>query len=230
MNKKTFTREDIIDYFVKLIILGEIKPKEKLFSEHFISKKFGVNRSTVHEVYTVLESLGIVECIQGKGTYLKHIDTETIFSPLHTLAFLLESEPNQFLEFRKVIEIGVAEKVVARISKEEICLMYQAVENIKNASNYIVASQNDILIHQIYINSLGNNLISFLYSMVVIYIKCISDNNWEKIFLSKGEKLKKQQVKKHLELIKSLENKDIDKCMSALKEHFDYIETELKKS
>lgn len=70
-NKENLTRKDVIKFLINLIKEGKFKATQKLYSENFIAKKLGINRSMVHEVYTALECMGILECIHGRGTYLK---------------------------------------------------------------------------------------------------------------------------------------------------------------
>lgn len=222
-NKENLTRKDVMRFLINTIKEGKFKVTQKLYSENFIAQKLGISRSMVHEVYTALECMGIVECIHGRGTYLKQIDNSVLNSPLCLLAFLLEGDSLQTLEFRKIIEIGIVERVIQQITSEDIQKMYEAIENIKNTNDYMEASKNDILIHSIYINSIGNELISFVYNMSVMYITYISNDNWKKIFLSKNQELKKIQIKQHLNIIRALEKHNIKKCKKYILEHITYI-------
>jgi len=222
-DKDNLTRKDVMKFLINLIKERKFKASQKLYSENFIAHKLGINRSMVHEVYTALECMGILECIHGKGTYLKQVDNSVLNSPLCILAFLLEGDPLQTLDFRRIIEIGIVEKVIQQITTEDINKMYEAIENIKNTDDYMEASKNDILIHSIYVNSIDNELISFVYNMSVTYITYISNDNWKKILLSEKQKFKKAQIAQHFNIIKSLEERNVKKCKKYILEHITYI-------
>ncbi len=53
--------------------------KDKLPSENQLAQKFDVNRMTARKVLSELESEGLVERIQGKGTYIKKRDLSSAY-------------------------------------------------------------------------------------------------------------------------------------------------------
>lgn len=222
-NREHLTKKNVMKFLIGLIKNGKFKVNQKLYSENFIAQKLGVSRSMVHEIYTALEHMGILECIHGKGTYLKQIDNSILNSPLCLLVFLLEENPLETLYFRKIIEIGIVEKVIQKITVDDIHRMYMAIEEIENTEDYIEASKNDILIHSIYVNSIDNKIISFVYNLCITYITYISNDNWEKILTSKDCKLKKIQITQHLNIIKALESHNIKKCKKYISIHINYI-------
>lgn len=71
--KQLSSRQAVMTYLVNVIKNKKFKVNEKIYSENFIAKKLGVSRSLVHEVYTALEHMGIVECVHGEGTYLRKL-------------------------------------------------------------------------------------------------------------------------------------------------------------
>lgn len=225
--KEKLSRKNVMEFLVQMIKSGKFKVDEKLHSENFVAKKLGVSRSTVHEVYTALEAMGIVECVHGGGTYLKSVTSDFTDSPLCLLMLLLETDSRQMVGFRKMIEIGIADVVVPKVKDEDIIEMKRALKNIEETSDYLFASKNDVLIHTIIVKLADNELISLVYNMAVTYITYISNNNWKKIILSDDEKLKKVQLLQHLNIIKSLEKRDTQLYKKYTLEHLEYIEHEL---
>ncbi len=59
--------QDIIQTIKKEIILGGVKPGEKLLSERRLSEKFGAGRGTVREVLKTLEATGLLNVIRGRS-------------------------------------------------------------------------------------------------------------------------------------------------------------------
>lgn len=65
---------DIVDWTLKQITTGAIKPKEKFLSESALGDKFNCSRQTVRRALEVLEQRGIVTRIQGSGTYISSVN------------------------------------------------------------------------------------------------------------------------------------------------------------
>ncbi|PIE98252.1 MAG: GntR family transcriptional regulator [Treponema sp.] len=89
----------IIEKVKRKIIVGEIRPDDKLLSLKDMALEMGVNPNTVYRVYRELEAEGIVETRRGFGTFVvaddglieklqDEIIDETIFQPIKTLVDL----------------------------------------------------------------------------------------------------------------------------------------------
>lgn len=70
MEDKTPKYLEIVDWVNGQIEVGEILPGQKLHSENELSKMFGLSRQTVRHAISVLEKSGVVNRIQGSGTYI----------------------------------------------------------------------------------------------------------------------------------------------------------------
>lgn len=167
-------------------------------------------------------------CPWGRNVF-KKIDNLDVDSPLCLLMFLLSEDAFKILEFRRMIEKGIVKDVVNQISVNDIKRMYEAIEIIRTTEDYMVASENDILIHTIFANSIENPLITFTYNMAVVYLTYISNDNWQKILSDKTNCMKNIQIEQHLNIIRSLEEKDEEKCLNAILTHLSYIESSLLK-
>lgn len=60
----------IQQYILDLIENGELKPGDKIPSENVLSQQFNVSRVTSNRAIRELYTLGVVERVQGKGTYV----------------------------------------------------------------------------------------------------------------------------------------------------------------
>jgi len=55
---------------IRRLIVGQHPPEgTKLLSEHALCAQLGISRSSVREALRVLEAVGLVETIQGKGAF-----------------------------------------------------------------------------------------------------------------------------------------------------------------
>lgn len=93
--------------------------KDKLPSENILAQKFGVSRMTARKVLSELESEGLVERIQGKGTYIKKRDLSLAY-------FTIQSSKNHAERLNvthscKVLELKMLPYPPTKIKK---CLQY----------------------------------------------------------------------------------------------------------
>lgn len=71
------------------IASGELTPGTKLLSEHKLSQKFAVSRSTIRSALTELEALGLIQTRHGAGSYV--VDRPAVQAGLQELASITDS-------------------------------------------------------------------------------------------------------------------------------------------
>lgn len=59
-----------VEQIAELIQKGDLKPFQQLPTEYKLSDMLGINRMTASRIYSELENTGLVQCIQGKGTFV----------------------------------------------------------------------------------------------------------------------------------------------------------------
>ncbi|KUK14156.1 MAG: FadR family transcriptional regulator [Synergistetes bacterium] len=69
--------EEIRDWILK----GQLKPGEKLPSEEELLRIFGVSRASLREAFRLLESMGLVETILGRGRFVRPLPEIDVGSP-----------------------------------------------------------------------------------------------------------------------------------------------------
>lgn len=60
----------LVNWIKEQIDMRELRPGQKLYSENVLSEMFGLSRQTVRHAVGLLESEGLVERVQGSGTYI----------------------------------------------------------------------------------------------------------------------------------------------------------------
>ncbi|GGF85712.1 FadR/GntR family transcriptional regulator [Alteromonas lipolytica] len=101
---------------------GHIKPGDRLPSERDLAASFEVSRPTIREAMIALEIAGLVEIKTGSGIYA--LAQSDALSP-----GTLDDVPGPFevLEARLLIEPEAASLAAARINKEQLKIVEQAV-------------------------------------------------------------------------------------------------------
>jgi GntR family transcriptional regulator len=60
--------EQLIDNIKKLILVGELKPDDKLPSVRSLAKELGINPNTIQKAYSELERTGVIMSLPGRGS------------------------------------------------------------------------------------------------------------------------------------------------------------------
>jgi GntR family transcriptional repressor for pyruvate dehydrogenase complex len=69
--KGTKIYEEVLGHLKEMISSGEIRPGDALPSERKLVMRFGVSRSSLREALRVMELLGLIESIPGKGRLVR---------------------------------------------------------------------------------------------------------------------------------------------------------------
>ncbi|OSS42183.1 Lactate-responsive regulator LldR [Desulfurella amilsii] len=153
--------EEIVEQIELYIKDAILKPNEKLPSERDLAKMFEVSRSSVREALNMLEAKGLIESIQGDGTFIKSVGEDI----LKGVDNLLVKDPKltwELMEIRKTLEVWAVEMAAKNAdeeSKKYVTEAYMELEKVSTKSNsgeyedaefhlsIIKASKNTVLYH-----------------------------------------------------------------------------------
>jgi len=182
-------REVIFDTLREAIIIGELKPGQRLMEVH-LAEKMGVSRTPVREAIRKLELEGLVNMIPRKGAHVADLSIKEIMDVLEVRASL------------DSLATGLA---AVRINDDELKSLKNAHEQfLKYAekNNLQGAIKKDVEFHDIiYAASKNEKLLQILGNLReqvhryrVIYLK--EQHNYKEI------------IKEHNEIIEALSAKD----------------------
>lgn len=97
--------EIVADELQKMITAGVIQPGEKLDTIENLARTYGVGRSTVREALSLLKAGGLIQSVQGGGTYVSQNQAEQL-AEVHRTFITGAAELVQVLQVRKIVEIG----------------------------------------------------------------------------------------------------------------------------
>ena len=204
-------RDVIFDTLREAIIVGELKPGERLM-EVQLAQKMGVSRTPVREAIRKLELEGLVEMLPRKGAHIADLSVKDIMD---------------VLEVRATLD-GLASSLSAlRISDEDIkelkhvqgqFVNYVEKENLQGSIKKDVefhdiiyrSSRNDKLIQ------ISNNLREQIQRFRVIYIKDYSST--------------RDLIKEHNEIIEAITTRDADAAMRSAQTHIKKQEEAITRS
>ncbi len=110
--------EGIVEQIKNQLLSGELKPGDKLPTIADRAGLEGLSQGSVREAYRVLENRGILQVIQGSGTFVAQ-DLGTSDDVLKRLQFHANPTRAQLLEARRLLEPHAAALAATRATRAE---------------------------------------------------------------------------------------------------------------
>ena len=206
------------------IIVGQLKPGDKLPSESELMTRFGVSRTTIREAMKLLKAANIVEIKRGNGTYVSE-KTGITEDPLG-LQFSERSELiDELLEARILIEPRVVELSVLRATPEDIEELREILERIElkeiNDEEY---AELDVEFHKKIARCAHNDVLE-----KVVPVICDSIRTGSVETANAPESFKRALIS-HRNIFEAIVNKDIFLAQYEVERHIRQTLEDIKKS
>lgn len=137
------------------------KNGDKLPTEPELMKTFGVGRSSVREAIKLLVNMGIVRVQQGAGTFVvEQSDNGDVNIKMRT------ADRTELDEVRKILDIAIVEKAVARKTEKDKERMQLSLEERKaNAKNGLLKEciEADLNFHIAIADATHNRILADIY-------------------------------------------------------------------
>jgi GntR family transcriptional repressor for pyruvate dehydrogenase complex len=206
--------DDAIEQLKELIVVGELRPGQKLLSERILCERLGVSRPTLREAIRALCAIGVLEARQGDGTYVTDLLPETIAQPFAFLLAAHEGVLEDLFAVRLSLESTAAELCAERISEEALEKLREelrALEVTKDDYEQFVAL--DIEFHRIiHVESHNPLLISLLDSIAVL-------SRASRLVSVRRPGVQDSTLREHRVIIMALSNHDRDGARRAMVAH-----------
>lgn len=214
--KKTVSGQ-VIDQIKALLANGGLRPGSQLPPERQLAEQLGMSRPSLREALRALEFAGVLETRMGEGVFVT--DGSGILSNNLQLSHLVQQyELTEMIEVRKVIESATIRFAVARASDEDVEAVRKVHEGSKkqmnNKAEFILS---DYAFHRAIAEAGGNGL---LVTMLQSMRQMMSEFNAELLLTVKG---RKEVVEHHEEILRALEERELEKACGALMRHLDNV-------
>jgi len=206
----------IIDEIKKSLIKEELLPGDKLLSEELMCKKFSVSRVSVREAMKILSALGVVTIKRGNGTYISQKVTTSTFNSLIFHLILQKKSSVELEELRVMLEIGIIEIAMKKITPEDIRKIDESIQNFeKEYSQEIIdvekLSNCDLDFHLKIAKSTHNPLIIEIAKVIFqLYIASFS-----KILFKRTSV--KESIKAHKMILEEIKSGDVEKTKEIIR-------------
>lgn len=121
----------VYENMLEMVADGTWPEGTKIPSENELSELFGVSRNTVRQAIQKMNALGILEAKQGRGTFVKKIDTSFCLNSLIPIVYLGVQDREAILEFEKGIQVESVKIAGKKATIEEIDGLAQYIDLMK---------------------------------------------------------------------------------------------------
>lgn len=201
---------------LNLFAKKELKPGDSIPKEIELSEIMGVSRTVIRESLTRLKTIGLIETRKKKGAVIKSPDIGVILQKSLIPRILDQNTLRNIFEMRLIIEVGMADLVVDRVSENDIEELYSLVKDEVTASKDVLFDVNhEINFHGKLYEITGNDtLISFQSMLFPIFNYAYSSGLISKQFETK-------HYVSHKELVEILREKDASKFRKGMRRHLE---------
>lgn len=155
-----------LSHLRRKITTGEWPVGERIPIEPELVEEIGVGRSTVREAVRSLASIGMLETLPGRGTFVRSsTPTSTLLNE-----FLTDFTLEEILSYRRALEIEAAQQATLHRSEEDVAALEQAAAEEVGCTRCPVLGLDDTSsafesrFHQLVFDSAKNRLLSALYA------------------------------------------------------------------
>ncbi|HKK33773.1 MAG TPA: FadR/GntR family transcriptional regulator [Desulfomicrobiaceae bacterium] len=214
-SQKAKLHELITSRLRKLIRDGKLKPGDRLPPERKLAELFQVSRNSVREAIRILEDKQILHCRPGSGTFVADIDGESILEAMTEAFESQRTKLEQILEFRQVLEPGVARLAARRISPAALKTLAEIIR--KQEEILFRGEENqremDLLFHQTLVEATGNRVLSTVLDTIGEKIRETRSDSLQ------SERRARQSIAAHKRIFAALEAGDSGLAAKEMEHH-----------
>ncbi|WP_018969692.1 FadR/GntR family transcriptional regulator [Rubritalea marina] len=201
------------------ILSGELEEGQKLPSEGKLCDEFGVSRTALREALRELRGRGLIETINGSGSYVASGNLEMVSKAVAAYSSLVSDEKasNDLIEFRILIE-GAALNRLAHSKRNKatrIERLNELIGKMRITSNDLEFGELDSQFHIQILESCNNAFISMIgKALYSHYQKHIGLAH-----MAATEGMRVDTIEEHEAIITALINSDGKAAQTALENH-----------
>jgi len=214
IHKSRSIPEVVLEQIQRLIAQGKLRPGDHLPSEMELAERFGVGRSSIREAMRVLQLVGVVEVIQGKGTFVREpgiLPLMVDWSRIAEMGIIAE-----VMEARQFMEVLLAQLAAERATDEDVEALRVALarsqDSLGNIDNSVEAGVN---FHLALADAGHNQVLALMYRTIRdLYLETARRTRITPEVAS-------DRFHDHERLLQAVITRDPEAAARAMKEHLD---------
>lgn len=224
-NGKTY--EYLFNYFSEQILAGNLKLNDKLPTEREIAEKHGISRNSVRETMHMLEIMGLIECVQGSGNYIRCDPMSYMLRSANMIMALMETDPSEIFYLRNGNEYAAVKLAVSHATKEELENMRHVLLEMEQPMSAKASARLDVEFHHRLVAASHNRILILYNSMLNSLLDQFIENFRTRILMSKtrAEALRRS----HWGIYEGVADRDLPAALKALDRHFQIVGEQIER-
>jgi GntR family transcriptional repressor for pyruvate dehydrogenase complex len=226
--KTTKVYEQVILQIKDMIDKGILKKGDKLPSERALVEQLQISRTSIREALRALEVIGLIDCRQGEGNYIKASFQDNLFEPLSIMFMLEESNQDDIWELRKIMEVEASGLAANKITDEQLQELKEITQRFMNCEDEDINVEIDKEFHYKIAECSGNILIFNILKTVSTLVDHFIVDARRLILVQ--EKNKKILLDQHNSVYLAIEKHSSAAARQAMREHLDFAKLYIKEN
>ncbi len=224
-NGKTY--ESLFNYFSEQILAGNLKLNDKLPTEREIAEKHGISRNSVRETMHMLEIMGLIECVQGSGNYIRCNPMSYMLRSANMIMALMETDPSEIFYLRNGNEYAAVKLAISHATKEELENMRHVLLEMEQPMSAKASARLDVEFHHRLVAASHNRILILYNSMLNSLLDQFIENFRTRILMSKtrAEALRRS----HWGIYEGVADRDLPAALKALDRHFQIVGEQIER-
>jgi GntR family transcriptional regulator, transcriptional repressor for pyruvate dehydrogenase complex len=219
--KNTKVYEQVIEQIKEMITSGKLKKGDRLPPERELVEQLQVSRTSIREAIRALQIIGLVECRQGGGNFIKESFENSLFEPLSIMFVLQNSKPEEILELRKIVEVETAALAAEKINDKELKELKAIIDQLRASDDEELNATLDKKFHYRIAHASGNFLVVSVLSAVSSLVDSFIKDAREMIL--KQNENKEVLMEHHENIYNALLHHDISMAAKVMRKHLDFV-------
>jgi len=201
---------------VLLLQQQKLKVGDSIPTELELTEMLGVSRTVVREALMRLRLMGLIESKKKKGSVITSPDLFGNMSKSMNPHILSPETLREIFEIRLVLEIGMADLLFHRVSKEDIKILHEIVDDEPpSTQQHLFVAEHEITFHGKLYEITGNETLKKFQKLLLPVFD----------YVHKSGLLKKQDLPKmfvsHKELVNILESGTPEQFRNGMRSHLE---------
>ncbi len=223
-DQKSSVAGETVERIAEMIRNGQYLPGDRLPGERQLAKELQVSRTSIREALSRLETVGLVECRHGLGTFVKEPSRERLQSFLVPHILIDQEKLQKLFEVREILEVEAAARAAQRADTGKIGLMRRWVEELEtqvardNVNGIVTA---DIEFHRQIIIATGNEMLVDLHDNLANLLRAARRGIIVPEMMS-------EMITSHRAILSAIEAADSQAARQAMQEHLASVFSRIK--
>ena len=206
------------------IVDNDLQPDNALPPETELARRLGVSRNSVREAVKALQTTGILESRRGSGLFVGAFSFDSLLDNLPYGLLKDLRELSDLLEIRQVLETGLTDVAVARMTPEGLESLREVLQNMRrHAEAGCRFPDEDRAFHRLLFLELDNTLLLKLLDIFWLAFRKAS----QQVDIDDPDPL--ATYRHHVVIFQNVEARDVAGARRALAQHYESIRQRLQK-